>query len=219
MKKIIIVLLCFILLVGCNNKKDTLEEENNNDKFILEKVDKEKDFVYLSDYKKITYDDKEYNLQYLTININSGDAENINLELKSFIVRAYKDMEFNNNILKKGNIISYDCYVTDDYISVVQRFYPYINGISGEEEDNVYVISLKNGKIMNNTELLKTFDLSEEEIFEFIDENSELDDAEFTKMNIKNNGYKLYVNNSNKLNIIYYEIDDNESIRKELVLN
>lgn len=218
MKKLIILLLALLTLVGCSDKKETTEEKNNDTEFILEKNDNDKDFVYLSDYKTISYDNNDYKLQNLTINIKSDDVENINLELKSFVVRAFKDMEFKDNKLIKGKVISYDWNITDNYVSVIQRYYPYINGIIGEEEDNVYVISLDSGNIMNNNELLKDFDLTEEEIYDFIDKHSDLDDVEFTKMNIKNNGYKLYVKD-NKLNIIYYEIDDTESIRKELVLN
>lgn len=218
MKKLIILLLALLALVGCSDKKETKEEKNNDTEFILEKNDNDKDFVYLSDYKTISYDNNDYKLQNLTINIKSDDVENINLELKSFVVRAFKDMEFKDNKLIKGKVISYDWNITDNYVSVIQRYYPYINGIIGEEEDNVYVISLDSGNIMNNKELLKDFDLTEEEIYDFIDKHSDLDDVEFTKMNIKNNGYKLYVKD-NKLNIIYYEIDDTESIRKELVLN
>lgn len=218
MKKLIILLLALLTLVGCSDKKETKEEKNNDTEFILEKNDNDKDFVYLSDYKTISYDNNDYKLQNLTINIKSDDVENINLELKSFVVRAFKDMEFKDNKLIKGKVISYDWNITDNYVSVIQRYYPYINGIIGEEEDNVYVISLDSGNIMNNNELLKDFDLTEEEIYDFIDKHSDLDDVEFTKMNIKNNGYKLYVKD-NKLNIIYYEIDDTESIRKELVLN
>ena len=218
MKKLIILLLALLTLVGCSDKKETKEEKNNDTEFILEKNDNDKDFVYLSDYKTISYDNNDYKLQNLTINIKSDDVENINLELKSFVVRAFKDMEFKDNKLIKGKVISYDWNITDNYVSVIQRYYPYINGIIGEEEDNVYVISLDSGNIMNNKELLKDFDLTEEEIYDFIDKHSDLDDVEFTKMNIKNNGYKLYVKD-NKLNIIYYEIDDTESIRKELVLN
>ncbi len=218
MKKIIILLITLLTLIGCSDKTEIKEEKNNDTEFILEKIDSDKDFVYLSDYKTISYDNNDYKLQYLTINIKSNDIENINLELKSFVVRAFKDMEFKDNKLIRGKVISYDWNITDNYVSVIQRYYPYINGIIGEEEDNVYVISLKNGNIMNNKDLLNNFDLAEEEIYDFIDKHSDLDDVEFTKMNIKNNGYKLYVKD-NKLNIIYYEIDDTESIRKELVLN
>ena len=37
-------------------------------------------------------------------------------------------------------------------------------------------------------------------------------------MNIKEEGYDLYINNDNKLVVSYYEVTDINSIRKDLVL-
>ena len=118
MKKLIILLLALLTLVGCSDKKETKEEKNNDTEFILEKNDIDKDFVYLSDYKTISYDNNDYKLQNLTINIKSDDVENINLELKSFVVRAFKDMEFKDNKLIKGKVISYDWNITLEMQSV-----------------------------------------------------------------------------------------------------
>ena len=40
----------------------------------------------------------------------------------------------------------------------------------------------------------------------------------YTMMNIKEEGYSLYVNSDNKLVVSYYEVNDENSVRNELVL-
>ena len=72
---------------------------------------------------------------------------------------------------------------------------------------------------LSNEEILEKYKYDEEELLELIENKSNSDDIAFTIMNIKNNGYKLYINADNKLCIIFNEVDDNQSIRKELVLN
>lgn len=219
MKKILLIIICLLMITGCNKNKINEDEINNEKPFILEKVKNDKDYVYLSDYRNLIYEDKEYKLQNLIINIKSDDVDNINLELKSFVTRSFKDMDIDGNKVRKGNIISYDYHVTEKYISIIQRYYPYINGVIGEEMDNVYILSLETGKVLNNEDILKIYEYTQEELYELIKEKTDSEDKAYTIMNIKNNGYKLYIDKNNKLNIIYYEIDDNDSIRKELVLN
>lgn len=218
MKRILIIFLCLFLLSGCKDK--VLDEEVNEpvENYILEKVDNEKDIVYRSNYKKLVYEEKEYNLDNVILNIKSEDADNINLEIRSFVNRSYKDMELNDNILIRGNIIDYDYYITDKYVSIIQRYYPYINGTIGEEEDNVYVISLETGKLLDNKKILEIYNYNEEQLFTILENKIDSEDILYTIMNIKNNGYKLYIK-EDKLNVIYYEKSDDDSIRKELVLN
>ncbi len=219
MKKILIIFICLLILVGCAKNNEKKEINNIEKEFILEKKDIEKDYVYLNNYKTISYDDIIYEIKNLVINIKSEDAENVNLELRSFVNKSYKEMEFKDEKLIKGNIINYDYYVNDKYISIIQRYYPYINGLKGEEQDNVYVISLETGKVINNKEILKKYDYSEEELYEMLENKVNSEDILFTILNIKNNGYKLFIDDNDKLNIIYEEIDNDDSIKKELVLN
>lgn len=207
------------MISACGLKDNKNVDDNQDNDFILEKVDNEKDYVYLTKYKSITYDNEEYELNNLIINIKSEDVDNINLELKSFVIKSFKDMEISDGVLKNGNIINYDYYMSDKFISVIQRYYPYIDSIVGEEEDNVYVISLDTGKTINNEDIIQYYQYDEDYLMEMIEEKTDSDDIAFTMMNIKNNGYKLYINDKDKLCVIFNEIDDNQSIRKELVLN
>lgn len=214
-------MLCFLLLMGCkdSNQDKLSESKEDTEKFVLKKNDETKDFVYFKDYKQIqSYDNNIYNLKIPVINIKSDDVDNVNLELKSFVTNSYKDFLIVDEMFTQGNIIDYEYYVTDDYVSIIQKYYLYIDGMIGEEQDNVYVISLKNGKVLNNQDLLDNFGFDEDKLFELLEEKIVSEDVAFSLMNIKEEGYKLFVNKNNNLCIIYYELFD-DSIRKELVLS
>lgn len=222
MKKLrifLLLILSILLLSGCNKKEDvpTKEEEDVNN-FILTKVDDTKDYVYLSDYRNIKLNDSDsYMLENLVVNIKSDDVDNVNLEISSFVKKSFKDMVFIDGILKQGNIISYDFYENDKFVSVIQKYYPYIDGIAGEEKVNVFVISKEDGKSYNNDDILKAFNYSEKDFFDILEKRIESEDVLYTLMNIKNDGYNLYVNKDGKLIIIYYETSDDDVIRKELI--
>lgn len=221
MKKIILLIICFFSLVGCiDNHKDSSVSKVNDKKFVLEKKDNSKDFLYFNVYKKVIgYDNNIYEVKYPIINIKSDEVDNVNLELKSFVVSSFKDFLIVDDIFLQGNIINYEYYITDNYISVIQNYHLYIDGMIGEERSNIYVISLKNGKVLNNKEILESFDLTEAKMFEILEKNIKSEDIAFTMMNIREDGYYLYVDNDSKLNIVYYEVFNDDSIRKKLVLN
>ena len=219
MKKGFICLLCFLFLCGCSHNKENVQDNNDKqEKFVLEKINNNYDYVYLDTYYNLKLNGNYYNLDNLIINVNSEDVLNVNLELKSFVTKSYQNMVIDNNEIIEGTIIDYKYYVTDKYISILQLFYPYINGEKGEESVNIYVVSLDNGKVLNNEDILKCFELSEDGLMNKIETNINSEDIMYTMMNIKEEGYDLYVNNDNKLVVSYYEVTDINSSRKDLVL-
>lgn len=219
MKKGFICLLCFLFLCGCSHNKENVQDNNDKqEKFVLEKINNNYDYVYLDTYYNLKLNGNYYNLDNLIINVNSEDVLNVNLELKSFVTKSYQNMVIDNNEIIEGTIIDYKYYVTDKYISILQLFYPYINGEKGEESVNIYVVSLDNGKVLNNEDILKCFELSEDGLMNKIETNINSEDIMYTMMNIKEEGYSLYVNSDNKLVVSYYEVTDINSIRKDLVL-
>lgn len=220
MKKVILVFLCLLLLVGCKDEEIKVEEVIPKDEeFIVEKITSDKDYVYLNKYKEVNLGGESYLFEYPIINVKSDDIDNVNLELKSFVINAYNESTIIDGRFVEGKVVSYKYYVIDKYISVVQTYYEYIDGIVGEHFDNVYVVSLDNGKVVNNTTLLSDFGYTEDDFYDVLEDKIESEDIAFTIMNIKNNGYKLYVDNDGKINVIYYEITNDEEIKKELVLN
>lgn len=222
MKKTILIIICLIFVVGCEEKqvKGKIEDETSIvENFTIEKINSEEDYVYLAKYKEVYLGGDSYLFEYPVINLKGDNIDNVNLELKSFIINSYKEATINNGRFVEGRVVNHKYYVTDKYISIVETYYEYIDGIVGENFDNVYVVSLETGKIVDKVDVLHSFNFSEEEFYEKLESTIESEDIAFTLMNIKNNGYKLYIDDVGSLNIIYYEITNDEEIRKELVLN
>ena len=217
----IIIFFCFLFVIsGCNKEEDIEKKKVSEDVFILEKQDASQDYVYLEEYRNLYYENGEvYKLQNLVVNMKSDAVDNVNLELLSFVKKSFHDMRVENGKLKVGQVIFYDYYITDKYISVLQKYYSYVNGSKGEEYDNVYVISLENGENLSKDALLQAYGYDEENLYSLLESKIQSDDVLYTLVNIKNNGYHLYVNKDGKLCIIYYEMDDVEEIRKELILD
>lgn len=219
MKKVLVILICLFLLVGCDNgNKEEKVDTNNEEKFIVEKIDVTKDYVYFNKYKELKLGGNDYSLDILVINIKGDDIDNVNLELKSFVNKSYRNMEIYEGEISQGNIVSYEYYKTDKYLSILQKYYIYIDGIIGDECINFYTISLDTGKVMSNNMILDDFEITEEELFKKIEDGIDTEDVSYTMMNIKKDGYYLYINSNEDLVVSYYEVDDENIMRKDFVL-
>ena len=217
MKRFLIIICLLLLVSGCGKNKENTDEVS--DSFVLSKVDNDKDYIYSNDLNTYTLSDgSEYTSKDIVINLNSNDADNANMEIRSFIRKNNKDNSVTNGVLTNGCIYDYVYYVNDDYLSLVITYKYLRNGIYSDEESLVYVLSLTDGKKIDNKSLLDTFSLSEEEMFNKVEESIESEDSLYTIKSIKDNGYYLYVKD-NKLIVLFYEINDDESIKKELVLS
>lgn len=209
------------MLCSCTNKNEEKENLQNSEVEIKEvkKIDDLKEYVYFTDYKNLILDNgNEYILKNAYVNLDSEEVKTINLELKNFVLKSYKNLGIENKKVIYGNVISYDYYITEEYISLLQHSSYYINGSLGVANTNIYVIDIKNGKIVDNNELMNKFDLTEEKIYEKVRKNLDSDDVEYSIMNMKNN-YSLYINNDNKLVLSFIEINNEEEIKRELILN
>lgn len=221
MKKIAILILFFLLLCSCE-KKD-VKEINHKDEVmvnkVIKKINDDKDYAYLIDYKNFVLDNgNEYGLKLLEINLNSDDAKNINLEIKSFVNNSYKKFQYLNDMISSGNIIDYVYFINNEIISVIIKNNYYVNKMFVVEKDIVYNIDIKTGENIENIDLLKKYELTEDSLYEYVRGHAVSDDIEFTIMNIKQEGYNLYVNDSSNLVLIYYEVFNDEIIRKELII-
>lgn len=219
MKKVLIIAFSLLLLVGCNKKEEVVEKKEPVVEFTLEKIDNDKDYVYFSNYKEVVFKDDRYLYKYPVVNIKGNDIENLNLELKNFVINSFKDAEIYENKLSSGIIIDYKQYVTDEYVSIVMDYYTYIDGIVGDLSTNAYVVSLNNGKILSNEKLLKLYNYTEDSFYKKLEQIIDSEDIAYSIRNIKDNGYNLYVNDKNKLCVIYYELTDFDVIKKELIFD
>lgn len=219
MKKILIVLLCLFLIVGCKEKEveEAIVDKEDEEIFIVEKIDTTNDYVYLQKYKELKLAGNEYSLDILVVNIKGDEIDNVNLELKSFVTKSYQNMNLYNGEISQGNIISYEYFKTDNYLSILQKYYVYVDGIVGEECVNIYNISLDTGKVLNNAKILDDFMITEDELFKKMENSIVCEDILYTMMNIKKDGYQLYINDNGDLEVSYYEVDDENIIRKEWV--
>ena len=218
MKKLLIIFCCLFLLVGCGKKNTEPNDNKPEEKFVFSKVDESKDLVYLTDYKNVKVSNKTYTLQYLTVNMKSSAADNVNLELKSFVQKSYDDYQIYEDLLVQGRVISYEYFVTDKYISIIQSYYMTVDTMHGDEDYNSFVLSLEDGKIVNREMLLKEYNHTEEDIYNRLEKEIDSEDKDYIISRIKKEGFDLCVDEDNNLLVLYRVINDDESIIKKLVL-
>lgn len=218
MKKFFIIFCFILLLTSCGKKKDNkVDSFSNTENVVLEKIDKSKDYVYFESYKDYVLSDGNiYNLSKPIINYTSESARNVELEIKTILNNDVKNFNVVNDVFNTGNIIKYFYYESDRYFTLIVNYTYMIDGIYGESNDYVYVFDLNTGNVLNNEEILKASGY--DNLDKLLEDKIVSDDILFTIMTIKVNGYHLYFNNDNQLCIIYYEIDNLDNIRKELVL-
>ena len=220
MKRIAVIICLVLLFLGCESKKNNATTTEKEDNFVLSKVDNSKNYVYSNVIDTYTLPDgSSYDVESIVINLNSEDASNVNMELRSFVKKSNSFKETSDNNLLSGYVYSYSFYVTDDYLSLVIPYQQITNGIYGDEDSLVYVLSMDKGKIISNSDLLERFEMSEKDLFNKVEESIDSEDSLYTMKSIKDNGYYLFVNNDNKLVVLFYEITDEDTIKKELILN
>ena len=218
MKKLFLLLSCVFLLCGCGSKIEE-EVQNNVDSFVLSKVDESKDYVYsikLGSY--LLPDQSTTDLEKIVINLNSEDASNVNMELNSFVKKADKSHN-EESMLLDGYVYHYDYSVNESYLSLVIDYQVITRGVLGECNSLVYVLSMKDGTIVHNEDLLKSYHLSTDDLYLKVKDSKELEDGLYSLRSMKDNGYYLYIDSNNHLTVLFYEETDDESIKRELVLN
>ena len=215
MKKLFVLIVLLLCLVGCDDKK--IEEEPEN--VIVTKKDENKDYLMPQTYKTyVLSDGRSYNAIWLDINLNSEEMSNLSLTLKNNILLNTKGFEMIDGKVVKGTIVEYKYYEGVNYLSIVEESVSFFNNTYGSTTYNVYNIDISKGIIVDNDTLLSSFNKTEEDIFNSL-RNSDISDSDYVIMYIKNNGYNLYVNSDNKLVLSFVYVNDEEEIKKELVLN
>lgn len=221
-KKIgIILLIILFLLTGCKNKDEELEDTTED--FELVKIDDSKDYIYLEDVGDYKFSDgTDCYIKLPVFNIDSDDANNVNIELRSYIRNLIQSFKYDDEVVTKGYKLDYEYYISDEVLSLNLFTLNYIansDSIYGDETNRTYNISLKTGKYLDNDNLLELYDYDEEKLLKRVEDLIESEDLMYSLMSIKNVGYDLYVDDDGKLCILFYENMDDESIRKELVLS
>jgi len=215
------LLLIIILVTGC--KKNEEIEDNQNSSFELVKINDDEDYLYFEDVGIYKFSDgTECSLKLPIFNVDSDDVSNVNIEIRSYIRNIITNFKYDGDLVVNGNKVEFEYYISDEVISLNIFNTSYVGGskvIYGDEDNQTYVVSLKTGKYLGNEDLLELYEYDEEKMFNQVEELVESDDLLYSMMSIKNYGYDLYVNNDNKLCVLFYENTDEERIRKELVLD
>ena len=213
----LIIIILSIVLLGCSNnseEKSNTKEENK----IVSKIDKNKDYVYYEDYKELNIGDKEYKLDIPVINLDSSNIEVVNIDIKSFIIGSYNEYEIDENNFISGKYIESNSYISDKYISLLIKYNRYNNGTYDEDNYIIYNIDINSGSTLDNSKILKEFDISEEELVNIVRTKLKSEDIEFSIMNMKKD-YKLYIDKDSKLHLLFFEENDDEKIKRDLIVN
>ena len=203
------------MIVGCEEKK--VEEKEYV--VAVDKISDELDYVlvtYYKDYKLSNGD--SYKAETLSINLDTEEMSNLSMTLKNNIYLTTKEFKLNeNNEVTNGSLISYKYYESDKYISIIEEDKNYFNNMYGNVVNKTYVINKTTGEVLDNDNILSLYKLEEQDIYDKV-KKSEVEEADYVVMYIKNNGYLLYINDKDELVLMYDYVSDEEEIKKELIL-
>lgn len=214
MKKVCIFVILLMMLSGCTLSKN---KENNIEDNSVGKIDVKKDYVnetLFKSYKLSNGDD--YDAKYIDININSDGVKQFNERLKNNIVNN-STLEIKKNKIIKGNIITYEKYVSKEFVTIIENVDSYFEGNIVSSISNYYIFDIMYGKIYNNDGLLEYFHLEEEDLFNKLSK-SDVEDIDYITMYVKNNGYYLYVDENGKLIMEYVFVGDNGEEKNKLII-
>lgn len=216
-KKIIILLFLVLLLCSCGRKNDIKNSDENNK--VITKINSNEDVLFYENYKIIIVNGEEHLLRIPIVNSNSDDALNVSLELKNEVINTYMSYKLIDNVLITGNLIDFDYYCIDDYLVIDETITSYLNEEKNDVVNNYYVINIKSGKLLFKEDFYSIFDVSYDDIINYLSNNITGEDADYIVQMIKNSDFNLYINKDNKLTIVYNEYSDDEIKQKELVYN
>ena len=126
--------------------------------------------------------------------------------------------EIDENNFISGKYIESNSYISDKYISLLIKYNRYNNGTYDEDNYIIYNIDINSGSTLDNSKILKEFDISEEELVNIVRTKLKSEDIEFSIMNMKKD-YKLYVDKEGKLHLLFFEENDDEQIKRDLIVN
>lgn len=214
MKKVCIFVILLMMLSGCTLSKN---KENNIEDNSVGKIDVNKDYVNETLFKSYKLSNGEdYDAKYIDININSDGVKQFNERLKNNIVNN-STLEIKKNKIIKGNIITYEKYVSKEFVTIIENVDSYFEGNIVSSISNYYIFDIMYGKIYNNDGLLEYFHLEEEDLFNKLSK-SDVEDIDYITMYVKNNGYYLYVDENGKLIMEYVFVGDNGEEKNKLII-
>ena len=174
---VIILLIIAIIGIGVyitlRNKEDN-NIDNNETNIKYEKIDENKDFIYVHEgntYEVNFNEAKQVSFDYPIININTESVKKLNNNIKeqfSNLEEEYKRIGISdgstcikidgiNHCAEYIESLNYVTTETSDYYQVL--IYNFYNAMyaSGDSDLKGYIISIKTGEVMNNKEIIELF--------------------------------------------------------------
>lgn len=215
-KMFFFLVFCLFILSGCSKKENNQHNVENSTK--IEKKNQNKDYIYFDEVKTLLLNNGDkYVIQYPIVNFTTEESNSVNLELKSVVNKNYRALKIENDKVKSGNILMFESFESDKYVSLVQTKKYYLNDSYLNDSVETYVFSKENGVLLPKEKLLESFNYDENSFFEKISTNLDSDDVSYSLMMIKQSDYRLYVKN-NKLILVYYDTDNENEIKKEMII-
>ncbi len=215
-KMFFFLVFCLFILSGCSKKENNQHNVENSTK--IEKKDQNKDYIYFDEVKTLLLNNGDkYVIQYPIVNFTTEESNSVNLELKSVVNKNYRALKIENDKVQSGNILMFESFESDKYVSLVQTKKYYLNDSYLNDSVETYVFSKENGALLSKEKLLESFNYDENSFFEKISTNLDSDDVSYSLMMIKQSDYRLYVKN-NKLILVYYDTDNENEIKKEMII-
>lgn len=215
-KMFFFLVFCLFILSDCSKKENNQHNVENSTK--IEKKDQNKDYIYFDEVKTLLLNNGDkYVIQYPIVNFTTEESNSVNLELKSVVNKNYRALKIENDKVQSGNILMFESFESDKYVSLVQTKKYYLNDSYLNDSVETYVFSKENGALLPKEKLLESFNYDENSFFEKISTNLDSDDVSYSLMMIKQSDYRLYVKN-NKLILVYYDTDNENEIKKEMII-
>lgn len=215
-KMFFFLVFCLFILSGCSKKENNQHNVENSTKF--EKKDQNKDYIYFDEVKTLLLNNGDkYVIQYPIVNFTTEESNSVNLELKSVVNKNYRALIIENDKVQSGNILMFESFESDKYVSLVQTKKYYLNGSYLNDNVETYVFSKENGALLPKEKLLESFNYDENSFFEKVSTKLDSDDVSYSLMMIKQSDYRLYVKN-NKLILVYYDTDNENETKKEMII-
>jgi flagellar basal body-associated protein FliL len=187
------------------------------------RIDPNKDYIYFNNETVVS---ENLNIVYkdITININNDDAKKIETNLNNNMTNV-RNSVVKIDLDKKGeyeteddvysaNVIEYNVFKSSKYLSLIASKYSYtvLNGNSVKDNE-YYVFDLSNGSILNNNDIMKKENVTDQAIRSkirgYISNDTEADiDATLNNpyyLTIANNG-NVVINFVVKTNSLNYNV-------------
>lgn len=223
---IIFIVIILILAIGgyyLITHKDLYtktKEETKQEEIVKSiKFDETKDYIYFTNEEVL---DEHEGLIYkeIYININSEEAKELQVTLNNYMNSIKDNVVKENDEIISAQMVSYEFHTTSKYLVLSTNDYTYLNDETKEFKSKLdyYIFDLSNGNLLDNRDIMKKENITDQEIRtkirEYIsdDENVDIDAT-------MNNDYVLSISKSGKvvINIVVktLEMDYNVGIEMD----